>query len=110
MLTYGQCRLLVSLTPGNQGILFQMLFRKGLGLGDADRRSDSFFSLISSMIEMKHPPRFLFLENVVGFETSSTHEWFLDVLIRMGYHVEVSLLSSHFVLAVYSVSNAIRNR
>lgn len=60
-------------------------------LGEADSRSDSFISLVSKLSCMENPPRMLFLENVVGFESSSSCKKLVDVLLSLSFHIDVRL-------------------
>lgn len=37
------------------------------------------------LVQVRHKPCYIFLENVVGFELSSTHKQLIDLLVRLGY-------------------------
>jgi tRNA (cytosine38-C5)-methyltransferase len=58
-----------------------------------DTRSVSFLHLMSTLEAMAAPPRYLFLENVRGFELSDGHARLTDVLVRKGYTVQQFMLS-----------------
>jgi len=45
------------------------------------------------LTEMHHPPTYLFVENVQGFELSNTRENFVGILKRLGYKFQEFLLS-----------------
>ena len=71
----------------------QPFTRQGLQRDNVDRRTDSFFHLMEIMIELQHPPKYLLVENVQGFEVSNTREHFVGVLKRLGYDFQEFLLS-----------------
>lgn len=71
----------------------QPFTRQGLQLDSQDPRSASFLSLLRVLPTLKHPPTYILLENVKGFETSSTCDAFLDVLRDGGYHAHRYLLT-----------------
>lgn len=50
-----------------------------------DKRSSAFMHLTNALLEIKNLPKYILLENVVGFETSSCCEYFLNALDRRGY-------------------------
>ncbi|KAI0791822.1 S-adenosyl-L-methionine-dependent methyltransferase [Abortiporus biennis] len=69
--------------------------------GEGDSRAKSFIHLIEnvlpSLVEMKQHPRYLLVENVAGFETSSTRQKLLRVLFSLGYsNVELLLTPLQF--------------
>ena len=45
------------------------------------------------LTEMHHPPTYLFVENVQGFELSNTREHFVTILKRLGYEFQEFLIS-----------------
>ncbi|KAG7089090.1 hypothetical protein E1B28_010799 [Marasmius oreades] len=65
--------------------------------GDLDPRAKSFLHLIQNvlpeMAQTKSHPSYLLVENVAGFETSSTHSILLETLRRIGYHTAEFLLT-----------------
>lgn len=50
-----------------------------------DNRAAALIFLISILPLLKSPPRYIFLENVVGFEASESRDLLLTCLIKMGY-------------------------
>ena len=58
-----------------------------------DRRAASFTHLTTVLAEMSNPPRFILLENVVGFETSESCRNWLSTLSRCKYQVDQFHLS-----------------
>lgn len=71
----------------------QPFTRQGHRRDNLDRRTDSFFHLMQALTEMHHPPTYLLLENVQGFELSNTREHFVSILRKLGYEVQEFLLS-----------------
>ena len=67
--------------------------RRGKGLASEDPRAQSFLRVIDTFPRMKHPPRWIFVENVVGFEVSDTREKLLEALRNGGYAVEEFIVS-----------------
>ncbi|RYH15274.1 hypothetical protein EON65_31990 [archaeon] len=60
---------------------------------DTDPRSASFSNLINQLDRVKHPPQFIILENVVGFETSKSCADFLSQLCDRNYVYEQYIIS-----------------
>ncbi|XP_064483846.1 tRNA (cytosine(38)-C(5))-methyltransferase-like [Ornithodoros turicata] len=71
----------------------QPFTRQGLQRDAQDPRSSSFLNLIQVLPTLAHPPRYILLENVKGFETSSTCAAYLDFLTQHGFHFHRYLLS-----------------
>ena len=71
----------------------QPFTRQGLRRDNLDRRTDSFFHLMSLLSEMEHPPQFLLAENVQGFESSHTREHFVGILKNLDFVIQEFLLS-----------------
>ncbi|XP_074582033.1 tRNA (cytosine(38)-C(5))-methyltransferase 2 [Curcuma longa] len=67
--------------------------RQGLKKDSTDARSFSFIKILENMPHMKHPPLMLFVENVVGFETSNTHRHMMEVLAGIGFVTQEYILS-----------------
>ena len=67
--------------------------RQGKQMASDDPRSRSFSTLVNNLSEMKYPPRYLFLENVKGFEISDTRELLKSALKSKGYYVQEVLVS-----------------
>ncbi|XP_042411285.1 tRNA (cytosine(38)-C(5))-methyltransferase 2-like isoform X2 [Zingiber officinale] len=65
----------------------------GLKKDSTDARSFSFIKILENMPHMKHPPLMLFVENVVGFETSNTHRHMMEVLAGIGFVTQEYILS-----------------
>ncbi|CAD6197874.1 unnamed protein product [Caenorhabditis auriculariae] len=70
----------------------QPFTKKGLQKGHEDERCESLKVLLDQLVLMERPPRFIFLENVVGFESSEMHEELLDRLWSKGYIFEEFIL------------------
>ncbi|WIA16207.1 hypothetical protein OEZ85_012920 [Tetradesmus obliquus] len=64
----------------------QPFTRQGAQLGAQDNRSRSFLNLLDRIPAMRSPPRFLLLENVVGFEASDMQQLLMQCLAGAGYH------------------------
>ena len=71
----------------------QPFTRGGKFLDDQDSRSTGFLYLTKVLSEMKNPPRFLFIENVLNFEVSRCHERFISVIRELGYGIREFLVS-----------------
>lgn len=71
----------------------QPFTRGGKCLDDKDHRSTGFLYLTDVLRNMKHPPRFLFIENVLNFEVSKCHEAFIRMAQERGYQVHEFLIS-----------------
>ncbi|GMS95699.1 hypothetical protein PENTCL1PPCAC_17874, partial [Pristionchus entomophagus] len=66
---------------------------KGNRKGGDDRRCDSFKTLLSSLSEMNCPPRWIFIENVAAFHSSSLHSALIEKLNAVGFQIEEYILS-----------------
>eukprot|EP00299_Pterocystis_sp_00344_P018052 c9025_g1_i1.p1 GENE.c9025_g1_i1~~c9025_g1_i1.p1 ORF type:complete len:300 (-),score=70.78 c9025_g1_i1:639-1538(-) len=62
--------------------------RLGNQKGATDGRSRGLHHLIDSLSQMKHLPAMLLLENVVGFESSDSHDTLIASLESFGYDCE----------------------
>ena len=71
----------------------QPFTRQGKKGDSDDRRTDSFFHMMHIMATMSSPPRYLMVENVLGFEVSSTRQHLIQLLTGMGYSFQEFLLS-----------------
>lgn len=71
----------------------QPFTRQGLKGDSSDHRSDSFLHIMSLLPQMEQKPKYLFLENVKGFEESKTRGQFVEVLERCGMEYQEFLLS-----------------
>jgi tRNA (cytosine38-C5)-methyltransferase len=67
--------------------------RQGLQKHSADGRARSFLRLLEMLKQLPCQPRYLLLENVVGFETSDTHQGMLQILSDSGYKVQEFVLT-----------------
>ena len=59
--------------------------RRGKRSESEDPRARSFHRIIDSIRSLNHPPRWIFVENVVGFEKSDTRKCLLEALRARGY-------------------------
>ena len=59
--------------------------RRGKRSESEDPRARSFHRIIDSIPSLNHPPRWIFVENVVGFEKSDTRKCLLEALRSRGY-------------------------
>jgi len=74
----------------------QPFTRQGLKKDEDDARTKSFFhflSLLTEMAERGTAPSFVLVENVLGFETSTTHAKLVDTLRKCGFQWKEFLLS-----------------
>uniref|UniRef100_A0A915C4V7 DNA (cytosine-5-)-methyltransferase n=1 Tax=Parascaris univalens TaxID=6257 RepID=A0A915C4V7_PARUN len=71
----------------------QPFTRKGIQRDVDDRRCDALMKICSTLESMHEPPRFIFLENVCGFETSTAHSIFVEVLAKLHYYMQEFILS-----------------
>lgn len=67
--------------------------RQGLMKHSADARAFSFIKILNLMQDMIYPPQMLFVENVVGFEVSDTHDQLLEVLSNLNFNTQEFILS-----------------
>ncbi|XP_019179462.1 PREDICTED: tRNA (cytosine(38)-C(5))-methyltransferase [Ipomoea nil] len=67
--------------------------RQGLQKGSKDARASSFLKILELIPDTKRPPLFLFVENVVGFETSDTHEKMMEILGKNQFVTQEFILS-----------------
>ena len=65
----------------------------GSQLDERDSRASAILHLISVLREMNAPPDYLLLENVPGFETSTTRLLLIEALTQRGYYIEEFLLA-----------------
>ncbi len=66
-----------------------------------DPRSRSFLHLIEQLQNLENPPKYIALENVVGFERSYCCELFIQAIRSMGY----SLLQFHLTPTQFGIPN-----
>jgi site-specific DNA-cytosine methylase len=67
--------------------------RKGLKKDSADGRARSFLDILDLLPKLSRPPKFILIENVVGFEASDTRERLLATLSDARYVVQEFILS-----------------
>ncbi|KAJ3360072.1 tRNA (cytosine-5-)-methyltransferase [Allomyces javanicus] len=70
----------------------QPFTRGGKGLDHADARSRGLLHLISLLTTSRHPPRYVFLENVKNFETSECRRILVNALAARGFEIAECLL------------------
>ena len=71
----------------------QPFTRGGKLLDDEDARSTGFLFLTGILEQMKNPPKYLFIENVLNFEVSKCHERFISVISKRGYRIHEFLVT-----------------
>ncbi|KAG9151423.1 hypothetical protein Leryth_020983 [Lithospermum erythrorhizon] len=67
--------------------------RQGHQKGSNDARAFSFLKIIELIRQLSHPPLMLFVENVVGFEKSDTHDKLLTILGENNFVTQEFILS-----------------
>ncbi|CAN8252277.1 unnamed protein product [Cochlearia groenlandica] len=67
--------------------------RQGLQRHSGDARASSFLNILELIPHTSKPPQMLFVENVVGFETSDTHMEMIDTLTKLDYVTQEFILS-----------------
>ncbi|XP_020521337.1 tRNA (cytosine(38)-C(5))-methyltransferase isoform X1 [Amborella trichopoda] len=67
--------------------------RQGLQKDADDARASSFLEILKQIPHASKPPFMLFVENVVGFETSRTREHLMEILERTGFVAQEYILS-----------------
>ncbi|KAH9289696.1 hypothetical protein KI387_033813, partial [Taxus chinensis] len=67
--------------------------RQGLQKDAEDARAYSFLKIMELMPLMLYPPTKLFVENVVGFESSITHKQLMEVLEKIGFTIQEFILT-----------------
>ncbi|XP_057539241.1 tRNA (cytosine(38)-C(5))-methyltransferase 2 [Amaranthus tricolor] len=67
--------------------------RQGLQKDSSDARSFSFLNILELIPQLSFAPFMLFVENVVGFEISNTHNKMVEVLTKTGYLIQEFILS-----------------
>ncbi|KAI3822429.1 hypothetical protein L1987_10019 [Smallanthus sonchifolius] len=67
--------------------------RQGLQKQSADARASSFLRILEIIPELRQPPAMLFVENVVGFETSDTHQKMIQILEESQFVTQEFVLS-----------------
>lgn len=67
--------------------------RQGLQKDSSDARAFSFLNILELIPQLSSAPLMLFVENVVGFETSNTRNKMVEVLAETGYVTQEFILS-----------------
>ncbi|WVY94300.1 hypothetical protein V8G54_033388 [Vigna mungo] len=67
--------------------------RQGLQKDTGDARAFSFLQILELMPFLLKPPSMLFVENVVGFETSDTHAKLVDILEKTDFITQEFILT-----------------
>lgn len=67
--------------------------RQGLQKDSADARASSFLKILELIPQIMQPPLMLFVENVVGFETSDTHKKMVEILEDTHFVTQEFILS-----------------
>ncbi|KAL3645877.1 C-5 cytosine-specific DNA methylase [Castilleja foliolosa] len=67
--------------------------RQGLQKGSSDARASSFLNILELIPQCSQPPLMLFVENVVGFETSDTHTRMITMLRENKFDTQEFILS-----------------
>lgn len=67
--------------------------RRGHQLASSDNRASAFVELMALLPQLSHPPDYLIVENVVGFETSNTRTFLLELLQSSGYRIQECIIS-----------------
>ncbi|KAH7524699.1 hypothetical protein FEM48_Zijuj06G0147300 [Ziziphus jujuba var. spinosa] len=67
--------------------------RQGLQKQSGDARAFSFLNILELIPHTSKPPIMLFVENVVGFETSDTHSRMIETLVKLGFVTQEFILS-----------------
>ncbi|KAL6985299.1 C-5 cytosine-specific DNA methylase [Sarracenia purpurea var. burkii] len=67
--------------------------RQGLQKGSADARASSFLKILELIPKTSQPPLMIFVENVVGFETSDTHRIMIEILAKAAFVTQEFILS-----------------
>nr|GEW03038.1 tRNA (cytosine(38)-C(5))-methyltransferase [Tanacetum cinerariifolium] len=67
--------------------------RQGLQKQSADARASSFLTILETIPQLTQPPVMLFVENVVGFETSDTHQMMVEILEENQFVTQEFILS-----------------
>ncbi|XP_024534053.1 DNA (cytosine-5)-methyltransferase isoform X1 [Selaginella moellendorffii] len=67
--------------------------RQGLQKDSADARASSFLKLLDTISSLSIPPTHVFIENVVGFETSHTRSQLIKVLEDTGFRIQECIIN-----------------
>ncbi|KAL0016350.1 hypothetical protein SO802_003419 [Lithocarpus litseifolius] len=67
--------------------------RQGLQKHSGDARAFSFLKILELIPHTSQPPSMLYVENVVGFETSDTHTKLIEILEKTNFVIQEFILS-----------------
>ncbi|KAI3876938.1 hypothetical protein MKX03_032483 [Papaver bracteatum] len=67
--------------------------RQGLQKDSGDARAFSFLNILELIPKLSSPPLMLFVENVVGFETSDTHKQMVEMLKKTSFTTQEFILN-----------------
>ncbi|KAF9096487.1 tRNA (cytosine-5-)-methyltransferase [Mortierella sp. AD031] len=67
--------------------------RTGNQEGSKDTRAKSFLYLMDILPQMSHPPNYILLENVKGFEESDSRDLLVEALTKAGYELQELLIT-----------------
>ncbi|CDP04792.1 unnamed protein product [Coffea canephora] len=67
--------------------------RQGLQKGSSDARASSFLRILELIPQTSQPPLMLYVENVVGFETSDTHKRMVKMLEENNFILQEFILT-----------------
>lgn len=67
--------------------------RQGLQKDSNDARASSFLKILELIPLAFQPPVMLFVENVVGFETSNTHKQMMEIFAKSGFVTQEYILT-----------------
>jgi tRNA (cytosine38-C5)-methyltransferase len=76
--------------------------RQGKQLGSNDPRAESFIVLLEKLQFLENPPKYLLVENVVGFEQSATRSYLIETLKSNNYVTQEFLISPSDLGVPYS--------
>ncbi|KAK3005267.1 hypothetical protein RJ639_016454, partial [Escallonia herrerae] len=81
--------------------VIESFFSHGIQKDSNDARASSFLKILELIPQTSQPPLMLFVENVVGFETSDTHRRMAKILEKAGIYFKPPL---HFWCAIFEVA------
>ncbi|XP_030492879.2 tRNA (cytosine(38)-C(5))-methyltransferase 2 [Cannabis sativa] len=67
--------------------------RQGLQKQSNDPRAFSFLNILELIRDTSQPPTMIFVENVVGFETSDTHSKMIEILVKADFVTQEFILT-----------------
>ncbi|KAG0578428.1 hypothetical protein KC19_4G022000 [Ceratodon purpureus] len=76
--------------------------RQGLRKDAGDARAFSFLQMLELLPQMKNPPNYILVENVVGFENSITHGHLMDMFKELSFMTQEFIMSPRQLGIPYS--------